>query len=204
MAMPDPISSQPPANACFAPETEELAAGGSEPPASSMDLNPANSTAIASLVHKFGPGPGVPLQPTVGATDVLLCHRIADIPLNSVPGFEHFFIVTSLKAGGAGHCGDGIPGHGHIDLPLSPMCINDHAAEVGAPGVTCEPTNADADCVDQALEFGKPLGPWAPPFNDCQTFAADVIAECSRGTSYATGGAEGAPGASGEGGTLGY
>ena len=65
--------------------------------------------------------------------------------------------------------------------------------------------NADEDCVDRELELGKQLGPWAPPFNDCQTFAASVIADCSLGASSATAGSEGAPSTDeGGGGTYGY
>jgi hypothetical protein len=125
---------------------------------------------------------------------VLLCRRVADIPLNQYLKLEHHFIVTDDKAAGAGHCGGGIPGHGQADLPFSPMCINDHTADVGAPGVVCEPVDADKDCVDRQLELGKYIGRWAPPFNDCQTFTASVISECSNASSSSALGAEGASG----------
>lgn len=166
----------------------------------------SSSPAVQALVSRFiaanaGGGAAVNLD----AQGVLLCRRIADIPLNSQLGHEHFFLMTSTQVAGAGHCGEGIPGHGQVDLPLSPMYINDHTADVGRSGVTCDLVNADEDCVNRELELGKHLGPWAPPFNDCQTFAASVIADCSLGTSSASGGSEGAPSTDdGGGGTYGY
>lgn len=128
---------------------------------------------------------------------MLLCRRVADVPLNEYMQFKHHFLVTNDKAAGAGHCGQGVPGHGQVDLPLSPMCINDHLGEVGASGVVCEPVEADPACVNRELELGKYIGRWAPPFNDCQSFAASVIEECStaqRSESQAASGAEGARG----------
>jgi hypothetical protein len=126
---------------------------------------------------------------------VLVCRRVADIPLNEYLRFEHHFVVTDEKAAGAGHCDGGVPGHGQIDLPLSPMCINDHSSEVGTPAVVCEPVEADPSCVNRELEFGKYIGRWAPPFSDCQTFAAQVIAKCSIDPSSSSpSGAEGSSG----------
>jgi hypothetical protein len=128
---------------------------------------------------------------------VLLCRRIADFPLNQYTKFQHHFIVTEAKAAGAGHCGGGVPGHGQIDLPLSPICVNDHSSEVGTPGVVCDPVEADPSCVNRELEFGRYIGLWAPPFNDCQTFAADIIAECSTAPELSSQGAAGAEGTRG-------
>ncbi|MEI9952296.1 MAG: hypothetical protein WDO74_25730 [Pseudomonadota bacterium] len=141
----------------------------------------------------------LPIGGRAEPTGVLLCHRLADLPLNQYIGVQHHFIVTDTVAAGAGHCGGGVPGHGQIDLPLSPMCINDHSSEVGDPGVTCDPVEADPACVNRELELGKPIGLWAPAFNDCQTFAADVLAVCNShspiadSADYASG-AEGARG----------
>jgi len=101
------------------------------------------------------------------------------VPLKEYTQFQHHFLVTEVKAAGAGHCDGGVPGHGQIDLPLSPMCVNDHSSEVGAPGVVCDQVEADPTCVNRELELGKHIGLWVPPFNDCQTFAANVIADCS-------------------------
>jgi len=192
---------------CTATDSGDEAAVGALVFAASPPPN-ASSAAVQGLVSRLTGASavpnGVPGAPSADGHGVLLCRRIADLPLNSYLQIEHHFITTNSKAGGAGHCGGGVPGHGQVDLPFSEMCVNDHSAEVGAPGVTCEPTNADEDCVTRELEFGNYIGPWAPPFNDCQTFAADVITECSKGTSYSSGGSEGAPGEIGQGGTLGY
>src|SRR6185369_3864066 len=84
-----------------------------------------------------------------------------------------------------------------LDLPLSPICINDHSSEVGTPGVVCDQVEADPGCVNRELELGKYIGRWAPPFNDCQTFAADVIEEGSTAPDLGSQGASGAEGASG-------
>ena len=136
---------------------------------------------------------------------VLLCRRVADLPLNSFFKLEHHFIKTNGRAGGAGTCGGGVPGHGQSDLPFDSMCMNDHSSESGDE-VICEEVDVDEDCVAAKLNFGEELGPWAPPFNDCQTVAHDILAECSnQGTFYPFGGSEGAPGWLGsEGGTFGY
>ena len=207
--MPDPISSAgvPPANACY-PEDDVSACTGSDagatPTTKAPTQSPSQPSAVDALVKRLSVatgsgGSGSSLRSSSGQ-EVLFCHRVADIPFNSHLHLEHHFLATSSRAGGAGHCGDGVPGHGHIDLPLSSMCVVDHAAEVGAPGVTCEPVVADESCVERALQPGAYLGPWAPPFNDCQTFVARVLAECALDPD---GGVEGASGLGGQGGSPG-
>ena len=199
--MPDAISSSSRAcaNACYEPEPgpdeavcrTPVERSASPPRLASSDPSPA----VQQLVNRAWPSPSLPAGVNAGSTGVLLCRRIADVPLKEYTQLQHHFLMTELTAAGAGHCAGGVPGHGPIDLPLSPMCINDHSPEVGAPGVICEQVEADPTCVNQELELGKHIGLWAPPFNDCQTFAANVIANCSPPAS--TEGAEEESGAEG-------
>jgi len=148
------------------------------PPISSGTEAPTSSPAVQQLVNRSSLS-AIANGVYAGSTGVLLCRRVADIPLNEFIKLQHHFIVTDAKAAAAGHCGGGVPGHGQIDLPLSPMCINNHSSEVGTPGVICDQVETDPDCVNRELELGKHIGRWAPPFNDCQTFAANVITEAS-------------------------
>jgi len=200
--MPDPISStrQPEANACYQPESptsDSVCPSQPEPPPTPTTSEPsASSRAVQQLVDRASQ-PAVPSGVYAGSTGVLLCRRVADVPLNEYVKVQHHFIVTEAKAAGAGHCGAGVPGHGQIDLPLSPMCVNDHASEVGTPGVVCDPVEADPICVNRELEIGKHIGRWAPPFDDCQTFAAKVIADCSIAADPGSEGASGAEGSRG-------
>jgi hypothetical protein len=200
--VPDPISSnsRTEPNACYQPESAASASvcapRPEAPPNPSGGDAPESSAAVQQLVSRSSLS-AMPGGVYAGSTGVLLCRRVADIPLNEYLKLQHHFIVTEAKAAGAGHCGGGIPGHGQIDLPLSPMCINDHASEVGRPDVVCEPVVADPTCVNRELEFERPIGPWAPPFNDCQTFAARVIADCSTAPDLSSPSASGAEGSRG-------
>jgi len=200
--VPNPISSnsriEP--NACYQPESaagDSVSPAGPEaPPNPSGNQARESSPAVQQLVNRSSLS-AVPSGVSAGSTGVLLCKRVAELPLNEHLKIRHHFIVTEEKAAGAGHCGGGVPGHGQLDLPLSPICINDHSSEVGTPGVVCEQVEADPNCVNRELEIGKHIGRWAPPFNDCQTFAADVIEECSTAPDLGSQGASGAEGASG-------
>lgn len=223
--MPDPVSStvSSSVNACFGPEPSEASSGpaASTPIAlpvfatSASESSPApRPSAVQGLVNRFlVPQCSVSeskAEPRKPAADVLLCHRPADFWGNSVLQLQHRFVVTDSRAGGAGHCGGGIPGHGQVDLPFSEMCIIDHAPEAGGEGVVCDPVNADPECVNRELDFGQHIGRWAPPVNDCQTFAAQVLADCPgapRDAVYSSGGAPATPSAGGddgEGGARGY
>jgi len=72
------------------------------------------------------------------------------------------------------------------------MRRRDPLNEVGTPSVVCEQAEADPICVKREIELGKPIGRWARPFNDCQTFAAKVIADCSTAPDLASQSASGA------------
>lgn len=46
---------------------------------------------------------------------------------------------------------------------------------------SCEKVpNVDEDCVNRELEIGKDTGRWVPPFNDCQTYAKEVLERCTQ------------------------
>ena len=185
--MPKPISSssQSQVNACYPPDPTASdsvcltpSSAPATPPAASSSPSSPSSPAVQQLVERSRTFSSIPNGVNAGSTGVLLCRRIADVPLKEYTGFQHHYLMTNATAAGAGHCGDGVPGHGRVDLPLSPMCINDHSSEIGNPSVICDPIEADPECVNKELEIGKYIGLWAPPFNDCQTFAASVIENC--------------------------
>ena len=51
----------------------------------------------------------------------------------------------------------------------------------------------DPECVNRDLDVGQHLGRWAPPVNDCQTFVAQVLADCPGAPSDAVNSSGGAP-----------
>jgi RHS repeat-associated protein len=136
---------------------------------------------------------------------VYVCERVADLPGNKWVGLTHQFLLTDTKAAGMGPCGGGIPGHGGIDLPYAPTCINDHSSEnasSAAPGgLRCRLVHGvDEDCVNSLLQIGSSTGPWSP-WNQCHSFVSDILRLCSQQpceSSYC--GAEGAGNACGSAG----
>lgn len=89
-----------------------------------------------------------------------------------------------------------------MDLTFDPMSMNDHSSEVGRSDVICEEIpDVDEQCVADHLVLGTPLGPFAPPLNDCQTNAYDILQRCRWQIAFPSGGSEGAPGDPGYGGT---
>ena len=111
---------------------------------------------------------------------VLLCKRPADLPF-PFNQFDHWWIKTDKYEAGMGARPGEIPGQGNSDLPYTPTQTVDHTGQSEAPNATCEEKpDEDEECVDEAIAPGQPTGPWLP-FNQCQTFAAEVLVGCRKG-----------------------
>lgn len=99
--------------------------------------------------------------------------RPADIPgghiLDSV-GIDHQWITTSTGISVGMGPQQGVP---QSDAPLVPTFVVDHTGQI--PTRTMVYTNADQAAVMTYLQVGRPLGPWIPGVNDCNTWVASVI-----------------------------
>lgn len=100
---------------------------------------------------------------------VSLCKGTPATPgLNLLP-FPHVWLKTDSKE--AGLAGDS-PWETYVGEHQS-------IAMIMYPDHTCEEIPyIDEACVDARLNIGEPLGWWVPPFNDCSTFAQDVLDDC--------------------------
>ena len=115
---------------------------------------------------------------------VELCRRVADLPLNDWIGAEHHWIRTPEQEAGMGPAQGGVPGVGEggyssgADCPGTPTTVNDHTGQGSNVGSTCEEViDVDEQCVNDQLELGRDTGRWSP-WNQCQTFAQDVLDQC--------------------------
>ena len=158
----DPLPSEP--NACTEPES--LAREYVEHAAPACKTEPP---AVLDTLEEHAHG------------EVELCKRTADLPGARELDVKHHWIRTASKEAGMGAKDGGVPGH-HLDVPfVTKVTVNDHTGEGAKPGASCETVpNVDAACVDRELELGKDLGRWTPT-NQCQTFAAGVLAHCRKG-----------------------
>jgi YD repeat-containing protein len=76
--------------------------------------------------------------------------------------------------------GRSIPGN-RSDMPFTPTSINDHTGRSQKQTASCkEVQGVDEEKVNKLLEIGKPMGPWTP-WNQCQSFARDVLEMSSYG-----------------------
>lgn len=125
---------------------------------------------------------------------VLLCRRVAELPLADSLGLEHWWLMTADREAGMGACGEGVPGN-RFDSPyLTETCLNDHGGQHERPDVQCHPLHdVDASCIDRYLEEGRPLGAWSAT-NQCQSFVEDLVEACVPKATDSFEGAEGAPG----------
>ncbi len=109
--------------------------------------------------------------------DVMVCRRVAEIPFGRFLyrfGFPHMFIKTDTIEAGMGPLGCG-------PLPVSPwygaqtqVCSNAGQSSTSQ----CEAiSDVDEACVNAKLTIGRRTGSWTP-FNQCNTFADDVIKQC--------------------------
>jgi len=104
--------------------------------------------------------------------DVKLCKRPAEAAFGIV---DHHWIVTDTKSGGMWNA----PGTKYPDKPfLADVAVKEHSKETKElldAGGSCEIIkNVDENKVNAQLEEGRKLGIWKP-WNQCQTFAQDVI-----------------------------
>jgi RHS repeat-associated protein len=93
---------------------------------------------------------------------------------------NHFWVRTSTTEAGMGAAANQIPGQGNSDKPLAPVKVVPHPGEGNKPGSSCAVVEeVDEDCVNKKLELGRKLGRWTAG-NQCQSFALQVIAECTK------------------------
>ena len=115
---------------------------------------------------------------------VELCKGPVDADYLRDTGFKlHHWLRTSLGEAGMGPDDGSVPGEGKMQTPIySQTRLNDHTGRGEKPGVVCEQVkNVDEACVSRELaQLGKPLGEWTLiPIHNCQTYAADVLKQCS-------------------------
>ena len=130
------------------------------------------------------PIPGEPVPARPPTPQVYICSRQAQVVGGRVGtyilGKNHRWIVVVYPDGhrvaaGMGNM-KGVPGQGgqtSPDWPYSGTAVQDHSGEPTDHGILMP--NADAEAVVQQLTLHKPLGPWVPCLNDCNSFAADVV-----------------------------
>ncbi|WP_221795150.1 RHS repeat-associated core domain-containing protein [Oceanobacter mangrovi] len=117
--------------------------------------------------------------------DVYLCSQPAfGISWNPL---DHQWIKTDSVEAGMGpaksSCGDA--GNQSGDLPGDPVQVCDHRQR-DKTNSSCElVSDVDENKVNEQLELGRPLGRWWP-WNQCQSFASDVLRNSSTKTCRST------------------
>lgn len=113
---------------------------------------------------------------------VELCKDHVDVPVVRYTPMKHHWLRTSLAEAGMGPVDGSFPGEGReLKTPAyGPTRLNDHTGRGDKPDATCERVkDVDEACVNRELvQLGKPLGDWTP-LNNCQTYAAGVLENCS-------------------------
>lgn len=112
---------------------------------------------------------------------VLICSRPADLPY-PLSKVKHKWIKTDTKEAGMGAQAGVIPAQGgNSDLPFTPTEVVDHTGQSKKSKTSCEqaPKKVDEKCVNEKLKTGRKLGRWAP-WNQCQSFVKEVIAQCTK------------------------
>jgi hypothetical protein len=116
----------------------------------------------------------------VPAEGVKICKRVADLPVVSQVGAQHWWIKTTSKEVGMGQADGKVPGHGESGPPGLRTSLVDHSKE---PKHQCEVQGGvDEACVDRELEVGKNTGTWIPGINDCHTVVNDILDKCRTDT----------------------
>lgn len=128
-----------------------------------------------------GGGDGSDADPNV----IEIWQRPADLPgggIGDLVGLRHMWVrmpARGLEAG-QGTRGGGVPGM--QDQPVgNPVItsINDHTGQYKQPNASlmARVWVKDPDKVAKAMELGKPAGLWtpAPPINDCNSVALDIV-----------------------------
>lgn len=111
--------------------------------------------------------------------EVFICGRPADLPF-PLGLMNHEWLLTDSAEAGMGRVGGGIPAqNGDSGFFGDPVEVVDHSREALADNARCDLVeNVDEDCVNRLIQLGRGLGRFWPT-NNCQTFAMDVIIECS-------------------------
>jgi hypothetical protein len=108
---------------------------------------------------------------------VWLCKRKANLsgPLGMV---DHHWLKTDTYESGMGATPGEIPGQGNSDCPLTQTQTVDHQGQFWEDGAECtQVKDVDEDCADNKIKPGNLTGRWLP-WNQCQSFASDVINAC--------------------------
>jgi RHS repeat-associated protein len=153
---------------------------------------------LAGGINDYGFGSGDPVNysdpfglcagqdSTKAKSRVQVCTDIAHLPLNSIFHLHHMWLRTSTKEAGLGQAGGNVPGEGQYDLynnlPFyTETEVVDHTGRGDQPGATCtDVANVNEYCVNDALDVGKKKGTFKPATgNDCQSFAKQVVNECT-------------------------
>jgi RHS repeat-associated protein len=95
---------------------------------------------------------------------------------------DHVWFKTSTKEAGVGGNAPNV-GEEYESLYITDISIKDHTGQSETrKGATCKIVpNVEEKKVNELLEIGKPLGQFSA-FNNCQTFANDVIEQSTKPT----------------------
>ncbi len=95
-------------------------------------------------------------------------------------GVDHCWIKTDTVTAGMGNDAQKCtrPGHDAFDYPGSRVYVSEHACDT--PDKCDDRTDVDEACVNRELAIGRSLGRFVPGVNDCNSFAAEVFAKCSK------------------------
>ena len=116
--------------------------------------------------------------------EVSLWGRPADFPwpFNLV---DHRWIKTDTYEAGMGKMEGAIPGQDsqyrdYDSLTLTTKTI-DHTGQSRQQNAHQVPIpfQVDEQCVNRLIKPGRPIGPFLPPFNQCQGFSYDVLKQCA-------------------------
>lgn len=110
--------------------------------------------------------------------EVNLCCRPAQIAGGLI---DHCWVRTDTISAGMGANPGDLPGEEYEGYGMQVQII-DHSRDAAAYCI--KQNNVNEQCVNDELEFGKPLGRFLPPFNQCQSFAYSVLNRCRTGPQY--------------------
>lgn len=114
-------------------------------------------------------------------TGVLRCKRPINISwvgrASTVLPNHNWILTGTAEAGMGARCP--VPGQGCSDVPGAQTQTLDHTGQSQTSDASCEIVpDIDEQCVSDAIRPGQSTGRWMP-WNQCQSFADDVLEKCS-------------------------
>ena len=114
-------------------------------------------------------------------TGVLRCKRPINISwvgrASTVLPNHNWLLTGTAEAGMGARCP--VPGQGCSDVPGAQTQTLDHTGQNQTSDASCEIVpEVDEQCVSDAIRPGQSTGRWMP-WNQCQSFADDVLEKCS-------------------------